>query len=160
MGYSWIDGHLQLVSNPGAGWPVAWRRWTLVVIGSAASFILMLFPSISLRKSIRTSNASTTREILELYTSVVSTWMYAEDHKMPADEFTVLWAPKFRERLLRTANRLYGLRAEVKLAKWEGSVRGNWPFEEYRRLVETQIEMIGAIAQVQNSLIFLFWASD
>jgi hypothetical protein len=33
MGYSWIDGHLPVISNVGIGWQVAWKRWTLVMIG-------------------------------------------------------------------------------------------------------------------------------
>jgi hypothetical protein len=33
IGYSWIDGHLRVLSNPGIGWSVAWRRWVLVMIG-------------------------------------------------------------------------------------------------------------------------------
>ena len=33
VGYSWIDGHLPVLSNPGIGWGAAWRRWTLVAIG-------------------------------------------------------------------------------------------------------------------------------
>ena len=34
MGYSWIDGHLVTISSPGIGWPIAWKRWVLVVIGT------------------------------------------------------------------------------------------------------------------------------
>ncbi|KIM71841.1 hypothetical protein PILCRDRAFT_93686 [Piloderma croceum F 1598] len=33
VGYSWIDGHLPIVGTPGIGWTVAWKRWTLVVVG-------------------------------------------------------------------------------------------------------------------------------
>ncbi|KZT34658.1 hypothetical protein SISSUDRAFT_1052456 [Sistotremastrum suecicum HHB10207 ss-3] len=152
MGYSWVDGHLPLVSNPGVGWPVAWRRFTLVMIGSAASFILMLFPSVSGRRLIRLQLSKSLLEILELYTSVISTWMYAEDNKMPSDEFIKLWAPKFRERLLDVGTKLYSMRASVKLAKWEGAYRGNWRSEEYASLVERQIEMVGAIAQLSGAL--------
>ncbi|KZT31456.1 hypothetical protein SISSUDRAFT_1038424 [Sistotremastrum suecicum HHB10207 ss-3] len=91
-------------------------------------------------------------EILELYTSVISTWMYAEDNKMPSDKFIKLWAPKFRERLLDVGTKLYSMRASVKLAKWEGAYRCNWRSEEYASLVERQIEMVGAIAQLSGAL--------
>lgn len=33
VGYSWIDGHLMTIGNPGIGWSIAWKRWVLVVIG-------------------------------------------------------------------------------------------------------------------------------
>ncbi|KAJ7619830.1 hypothetical protein DFH06DRAFT_1360909 [Mycena polygramma] len=41
----------------GIEWSVAWRRWALVVAGSAASFIVMMFPPKSDRKAVRTRNA-------------------------------------------------------------------------------------------------------
>lgn len=33
VGYSWIDGHLAVISDVGIGWEVAWKRWTIVMIG-------------------------------------------------------------------------------------------------------------------------------
>lgn len=33
VGYSWVDGHLQVINSPGVGWPIAWKRFVLVVIG-------------------------------------------------------------------------------------------------------------------------------
>ena len=112
----------------------------------------MLFPVVSGRRLVRLQNSDTIREITELYTSVVATWMYAEDNEMPEEEFMGIWAPKFREKLLATSAKLYGLRSQTALAKWEGSLRGNWPYLEYAKLVETQVEMTGAVAQVRHLL--------
>jgi hypothetical protein len=44
IGYSWIDGHLPVLSDPGIGWSAAWRRWTLVAIGMRliSDFILVV----------------------------------------------------------------------------------------------------------------------
>ena len=36
VGYSWLDGHLPMIGNPGKGWNVAWKRWVLVVIGKVS----------------------------------------------------------------------------------------------------------------------------
>lgn len=37
VGYSWLDGHIQVLGDVGIGWPVAWRRWVLVMIGTPPS---------------------------------------------------------------------------------------------------------------------------
>jgi hypothetical protein len=37
MGYSWVDGNLLIVGNPGIGWSIAWRRWVTVIIGEVSS---------------------------------------------------------------------------------------------------------------------------
>ena len=34
VGYSWVDGHLEVINSPGIGWPLAWKRFVLVVIGN------------------------------------------------------------------------------------------------------------------------------
>lgn len=34
MGYSWVDAHLPLVGSPGIGWPIAWKRFVTVIIGT------------------------------------------------------------------------------------------------------------------------------
>lgn len=34
IGYSWINGHLLVVGNPGIGWPVAYKRCITVLIGT------------------------------------------------------------------------------------------------------------------------------
>jgi hypothetical protein len=36
VGYSWIDAKLRLFGNPGIGWPIAWKRFVLVVIGASS----------------------------------------------------------------------------------------------------------------------------
>ncbi|KZT41392.1 hypothetical protein SISSUDRAFT_305773 [Sistotremastrum suecicum HHB10207 ss-3] len=152
VGYSWIDGHLELVADPGVGWNLAWRRFLLVVLGCAAGFVIMLFPSVSSRELVRVSNANCIREISELYTSVVAAWMFTDEIGKTEEEFMAIWSPKFRGKLLSTTSKLYGLRAQTKMAKWEGSMRGNWQYDEYARLVEVQIEMTGALAQLSGAL--------
>lgn len=34
IGYSWVDAHLVVLGSPGVGWPVAWKRLVLVLIGT------------------------------------------------------------------------------------------------------------------------------
>jgi hypothetical protein len=42
IGYSWIDGHLPVLSNPGIGGNAAWRRCTLILIGMRLDFSFFL----------------------------------------------------------------------------------------------------------------------
>lgn len=48
VGYSWIDGHLTVFDPPGIGWPIAWRRWVLVVIGTIPSNLEFLHSLLNL----------------------------------------------------------------------------------------------------------------
>lgn len=34
VGYSWVDGHVVQFTSPGVGWPVAWKRFALVIVGN------------------------------------------------------------------------------------------------------------------------------
>ncbi|EPQ51266.1 hypothetical protein GLOTRDRAFT_66016 [Gloeophyllum trabeum ATCC 11539] len=165
VGYSWIDGHLPLYGNPGVGWSIAWRRWVLVVIGSAASFIIMMFPPKSGRKAVRLRNATTIKRIYNLYSLLISRWISgadgAESHVGTdgslAGEKSVApdsksWSTFFRSDLVSIAEQLQALKSMTAIAKWEGNVRGSWPFEEYNRMVDVQIQMLGNLAQLGGAL--------
>ncbi|KAJ7461215.1 hypothetical protein FB451DRAFT_1269228 [Mycena latifolia] len=43
VGYSWLDTHFEVVSNPGVGITVGWKRVLLVAIGFTAGAIVMMF---------------------------------------------------------------------------------------------------------------------
>ncbi|KAF9074230.1 hypothetical protein BDP27DRAFT_1317519 [Rhodocollybia butyracea] len=75
IGYSWVDGHIAQFATPGIGWSIAWKRFTLVVIGSAASFIVMMLPPTSGRKAVRSRNASIIASLGNLYAFLMSTWI-------------------------------------------------------------------------------------
>ncbi|KAJ3987146.1 hypothetical protein F5890DRAFT_1571904 [Lentinula detonsa] len=76
IGYSWVDGHLsQLLTLAGIGWSIAWKRFTLVIIGSTAAFIMMMLPPTSGRKAVRYRNASLISGLGNLYSFLMSTWM-------------------------------------------------------------------------------------
>ncbi|KAJ3778200.1 hypothetical protein FB446DRAFT_714691 [Lentinula raphanica] len=75
MGYSWVDGHVVQFSSPGIGWSIAWKRFTLVIIGSTAAFIMMMLPPTSGRKAVRYRNALVITGLGSLYSFLISTWM-------------------------------------------------------------------------------------
>ncbi|KAF8880565.1 hypothetical protein BD779DRAFT_1548971 [Infundibulicybe gibba] len=151
VGYSWVDGHLAQFASPGIGWSVAWRRWVLVVIGAAASFFMMMLPPTSGRKAVRMRNASSITALSHVYRNLVSTWI-----SNPTDESDgaaakrngpAAWLMDFRQQLIRLTQEMQGIQELTQLAKWEGSIRGAWPSEEYKSLVDVQIEMIASLAK-------------
>uniref|UniRef100_A0A0W0FWJ3 ER transporter 6TM N-terminal domain-containing protein n=1 Tax=Moniliophthora roreri TaxID=221103 RepID=A0A0W0FWJ3_MONRR len=169
VGYSWIDGNLPSYGSPGIGWNVAWRRFVLVSIGAAASFIIMMLPPQSGRKAVRRRNAALISALSNLYGFLVATWI-SEDrlssrdtgdsdsdveepdgytHTSPA----LPWLKEFRQRLLSLGDEVNAIRGLTALAKWEGNVRGKWPAEDYNDLVETEAEMISPLAQLGGALL-------
>jgi hypothetical protein len=58
------------------------------------------------------------------------------------------WASSFRNELFVVALQLKDLKETAELARWEGNVRGHWPYGEYSRLIDVQQEMIASLAQV------------
>ncbi|KAJ6506182.1 hypothetical protein C8R47DRAFT_1037328 [Mycena vitilis] len=156
MGYSWIDGHAVQFASPGIGWSVAWRRWALVVAGSAASFIVMMFPPKSGRKAVRTRNAGSIASLSNAYGFLISAWIAAQREGPTPLSSTLTqpggWAATFRAQLLALGEELQTIRALTGLAKWEGSIRGRWPAEVYMRFVDVQSEMVAILAQLATSL--------
>jgi hypothetical protein len=162
VGYSWIDGHLPVISNVGIGWKVAWKRWTLVVIGFAASFILMIFPAISARKAVRLGCAKTLASLSSIYTSLMAAWITDIPTSKELKSGPSAWASSFRNELSTVAIQLRDLKETAVSARWEGNVRGHWPYEEYNRLIDVQQEMIAVLAQLAGALLELDdeWRSD
>ncbi|TDL18689.1 hypothetical protein BD410DRAFT_900749 [Rickenella mellea] len=64
------------------------------------------------------------------------------------------WAQEFRSRIIDLSLQVQTLRGQTALARWEGSVRGVWPKEEYDNLVQTESDMISALAQFAGALIY------
>ncbi|KAI0070747.1 hypothetical protein K474DRAFT_1631398 [Panus rudis PR-1116 ss-1] len=153
MGYSWLDGHIPVLGNVGIGWSIVWRRWLLVMIGSAGSFILMMFPPKSGRKAVRLRNASNITSLSFLYSTLISAWI--SDKERPRTKDTNEWIPGFRDRLIDVATQIQALRVQTTVAKWEGSIRGAWPYEDYMRLLNIEMEMLSGLALIGSSLAHL-----
>ena len=170
LGYSWVDGHFVQVISPGVGWSVAWKRAVLVLIGrhlfsrlefsscwiffynsgSAASFIIMMLPPTSGRKAVRMRNASSITNLSNMYTFLISVWI-ASKHKTAPNP---TWILSFRTKLMAIGSEVGSIRELTQLARWEGSIRGSWPVEEYMQLAAVQSEMIASLAQVGLPLLF------
>ncbi|THH31626.1 hypothetical protein EUX98_g2549 [Antrodiella citrinella] len=168
VGYSWLDGHIPVVGNVGWGWSIVWRRFVTVIIGVAASFIMMMLPPKSGRKAVRLRNANTIMMISNLYQEITSAWIKipsssASLEKNEPDLSFAEQIPFLRDRLLGVATQLQALAGQTMIAKFEGNFRGKWPMDEYLKLVETQVEMLialgllgGALAQLDQHKRVLF----
>ncbi|CAL1710858.1 unnamed protein product [Somion occarium] len=152
MGYSWLDGHIPVFGNVGIGWSIVWRRWLTVMIGCAGSFILMMFPPKSGRKAVRLRNASSITSISYLYSMLISAWI-SEKEKPQQDG--VEWVPGFRDRMIAVAAKLQAVKGQTEIARWEGSIRGAWPYDEYVKLENVETEMIVSLALLGGSLAHL-----
>jgi len=155
VGYSWLDGHIAVLGNVGIGWPVAWRRFVLVTIGCLASFIMMILPPTSARKSVRLRCASTIASLSYIYSHLMAAWI---DEAVPAGgdkegmPRSAEWVQHFREKLISVAQQIQALRTQAGIAKFEGNIRGAWPYEEYSRLVDVESEMMVNLAVIGGSL--------
>ncbi|KAI0291950.1 hypothetical protein BC826DRAFT_1020543 [Russula brevipes] len=155
IGYSWIDGHLPVISNPGIGWHVAWRRCTLVIIGCCASFIIMMLPPKSGRKAVRLRAAASIDALGHVYTSLMSAWITESDAGKDASFASSKWVKAFRMRLIAVSLQILAGKQQMELASWEGGVRGRWPKDEYIKLTEVQEEMVSVLAQLGGALWML-----
>ncbi|KAI0254490.1 hypothetical protein BJV78DRAFT_1338541 [Lactifluus subvellereus] len=152
IGFSWIDGHLPVISNPGIGWNASWRRWTLVMIGCGASFIVMMLPPKSGRKAVRLRAAATIDALGHVYTSLMSAWITESDLGKDASFTSSNWVKAFRGRLITVTLKILAGKQYMMLASWEGGIRGHWPQEEYAKLTEVQEEMVAVLAQLGGAL--------
>lgn len=148
VGYSWLDGHLFTVGNVGTGWQVVWRRWVTVMIGSAASFVLMMLPPKSGRKAVRLRNATNITNISHLYSDLVAAWI---SEQRPAQDFVA----SYRDKLIGIAAQIQMVKGSTAIAKWEGSIRGSWPHDDYMRLANVQSEMVVSLALLGGALAHL-----
>lgn len=180
MGYSWVDGHLVTVGNAGIGWDVAWKRWVLITIGCVASFLLMLLTPTSSRKAVRLQNAAMLSELSSIYAMLMSAWITEEEDDATKESHSATsalknsdeekwaatapagkpatnaaWVDKFKGRILALALQLQALQKQTATARFEGNIRGAWASDEYNRLLEREMEMLGAMAQVGYFLLAL-----
>lgn len=108
----------------------------------------MMLPPTSGRKAVRLRNADVITNISEIYGFLVSTWIGNQTHQKKHTSAPPAWIQEFRVKLLALADQITSLKQMTTMATWEGSIRGKWPVEEYESLLQTESQMIGALAQV------------
>ncbi|KAH9919970.1 uncharacterized protein BXZ73DRAFT_104789 [Epithele typhae] len=158
LGYSWINGNLSdLTADIGIGWDVTWKRWLTTMIGCAASFIVMMLPPKSGRKAVRIRNANVLSGISYVYSHLTSIWLSAdESFQLPGGQFTPAsrgWREDLRAKFIVLSEQIQDLRRRTEMCKWEGNIRGTWPYEDYSRMVELQSEMLNSLVLTASALV-------
>lgn len=108
-----------------------------------------MMPPTSGRKAVRLRNASIITGISEIYAFLMSTWIGTQTYQKKTRTAPATWSVDFRAKLLALADQIQSVKQMTELAKWEGSIRGKWPAEEYEKLVLAESEMISGLAQVR-----------
>lgn len=120
----------------------------------------MMLPPTSGRKAVRLRNANIVTNISEIYAFLISTWIGTQTHRKKHSAAPPTWAQEFRIKLVALADQVQLLDQMTGLAKWEGSIRGKWPIQEYQSLVESESNMLGALAQVRFPCLFRWTSVD
>jgi Aromatic acid exporter family member 2 len=123
-------------------------------LGSGASAIMMFVPPKSAKTAVRLANASVVFELSQLYSILVSKWIMGEEAaatgKKPSKEVQQIspWSIEFRTAFTKAGAKLRVLKTRTNLARWEGSIRGAWPVDQYNELNDVETEMLSCLAQV------------
>jgi hypothetical protein len=127
--------------------------FTNAKLGSAASFVVMLLPAKSARKAVRLGCAKTITSLSHIYATVMSAWItdkFSKELKKPGPP---AWVSAFRKDVIAVALQLRDLKETARLARWEGNVRGRWPYEEYNKLIDVQQDMVSVFSQVRSVIL-------
>ena len=110
----------------------------------------MLLPPKSARKAVRIGCAKTLNSLSHIYASLMSAWITNTPTSKELKSGQSQRASSFRSNLGAVALQVRNLQDTAKLARWEGNVRGHWPYAEYDRLVDVQQEVISVLAQASR----------
>lgn len=116
----------------------------------------MLLPAKSARKAVRLGCSKSLISLSNIYTFLMSAWITnTPSEKELKRAGPPGWANSFRDDLLKVAIQLRDLKEMAGWARWEGNVRGHWPYEEYNRLTDIQQEMIAVFGHVCRVHFFI-----
>jgi len=111
-----------------------------------------MLPPKSGRKAVRLRNASVITGMSELYGFLISTWIGTQTHQKKTLAAPTTWMKDFRSKIVSLADQVQSVQQMTEFAKWEGSIRGKWPIEEYRALIQAENDMFTALAQLGSAL--------
>lgn len=117
----------------------------------------MFFPPRSARKAVRKRNAAIISSIADTYAFIIETWIGSEKigSRSSESKYSQEWLSEFRSRLVGLAEQITAVRSLTELARWEGNLRGKWPYEHYARLESVEQTMITGLAQLGGVLMHL-----
>lgn len=156
IGYSWIDGNLQVLVNSGVGYHVAWKRALLVIVGLTATFIVTSLPSPpSTRKKVRKGLATSTDMIHRMYSLIVESWIiFEKESKEESKEIPRQDKLRntLRSQFIATQGMLGGLGADIDMAGLDFTNTGPWQKDKYVALLHVQGRLLESISQMSTAL--------
>ncbi|WVF66724.1 hypothetical protein IAT40_001466 [Kwoniella sp. CBS 6097] len=145
VGYSYFNGSIGPLTYAQWGWDVAWRRFVCVMIGITAAWLFSYIPPVfSAKRAIRHSYAQTIGAAGSILCDVLS---HANDHHHHLHEDDTI-----RQNLITWRSKLNKLGARHGNASFEYSLRGQWPEERYRALLDTLQDTLSLLSQLNHVL--------
>nr|XP_019049909.1 hypothetical protein I302_00328 [Kwoniella bestiolae CBS 10118]OCF28839.1 hypothetical protein I302_00328 [Kwoniella bestiolae CBS 10118] len=145
IGYSYFNGSIGPLTYAQWGWDVAWRRFVCVLIGITAAWIFSYIPPVySAKRAIRHSYAQTINAAGSIFCDVLS---HANDHHFRLKEDDLI-----RQNLITWRSKLNKLGARHNFASNEYSLRGQWPEERYKALLDTLQDLFSLLSQLNHVL--------
>ncbi|WRT65402.1 uncharacterized protein IL334_002345 [Kwoniella shivajii] len=142
---SYFNGTIGPLTYAQWGWDVAWRRFLCVLIGITAAWIFSYIPPVySAKRAIRSSYAQSINAAGSIFCDVLS---HANDHRHHLEEDDEL-----RKKLITWRSKLNKLGARHNFAASEYSLRGQWPEERYKALLDTLQDIFSLLSQLNHVL--------
>lgn len=148
IGYSWQDGNLPSAVDLGVGWDVAWRRFTVVIIGITAAFIWSFVPKPTTgRQVVRQRLASGAFDIGKIFVLVSNFGRNPLRSKSEEEEI--------RRLVVRANAKLLLLNLRLDFATYEPPIQGPWPRDKYKRILALQRELLDLMVSWCNNLSYM-----
>lgn len=149
VGYSWVDMHVPQSANQGAGASLAARRALLVVIGLAASLVMIFIPNhISAKVTVRQGLSKNIAAISELFALEISALeTVRDDGQTHSSERRKI----YRTHFLRIFGRLGEIKQRIAFASLEPNWRGPWPKDLYMKMLQNQTSMLASSALLSSA---------
>ncbi|WVR04089.1 hypothetical protein IAU60_001088 [Kwoniella sp. DSM 27419] len=145
FGLSYFNGTIGPLTYAQWGWDVAWRRFVCVLIGITAAWVFSYLPPVfSAKRAIRNSYAQTIGAAGSILCDVLS---HANDHHYHLHE-----NDEIRQKLITWRSKLNKLGARHANASLEYSLRGQWPEERYKALLDTLQDLLSLLSQLNHVL--------
>lgn len=109
-----------------------------------------MLPPKSGRKAVRLRNASTISSLSFLYSDIIAAWLNSKEGQPTAS--IADFVPGIREKLFGLAAQLEAVKIQTAIARWEGSIRGAWPSNEYFKLASVQTDMMASMSLVRHTV--------
>lgn len=124
----------------------------------------MFFPAPqSTRFLVRRTHATSIQELSQIYSAILSAWLNEDAHGKGHSEdtassetspsiFNAATEKAARARMLSLRAKLNASKLHILQSTYELTLRGDWPKEEYMRILQLELNLMGSLAQLGQAL--------